>query len=182
MLEQCCACSKQCCNAVLRLKSSLRTVSCNITLSSLIFRVAAPQFYHVDLYSVSLLQNNPASGCTCWQPVRLLNQPTNRLRLVSLSSWSVEQNVRDTPMTTRVAEGAKRVRHEKRETTRKARKNGLSRSSDFLAWKLKCWKDKQVKRDLRVCFAAVSSLALTPHSPSLNQGHPARIIVQNHLT
>ena len=65
MLEQCCAYSKQCCNAVLRLKSSLRTVSCNITLSSLIFRVAAPQFYHVDLYSVSLLQKQSASGCTC---------------------------------------------------------------------------------------------------------------------
>ena len=41
--------------------------------------------------------------------------------------------MRDTPMTTGVAEGAKREGHEKRETTREARKNGLSRSSDFLA-------------------------------------------------
>ena len=36
-------------------------------------------------------------------------------------------------MTTRVTEGARRERHDKRETTLKARENGLSRSSDFLA-------------------------------------------------
>ena len=33
MLEQCCNLSKQCCNTVLRLKSSLRIVSCNVTLT-----------------------------------------------------------------------------------------------------------------------------------------------------
>ena len=57
----------------------------------------------------------------------------DRLRAVSLFSWSVEQNARDTQMTTRVTEAARRERHEKRETTRKAREDGLSRSSDFLA-------------------------------------------------
>ena len=36
-----------------------------------------------------------------------------------------EKNVRDTQMTTRVTEGASRERHDKRETTRKARENGL---------------------------------------------------------
>ena len=34
-----------------------------------------------------------------------------RLRAVSLFSWSVEQNARDTTMTTRVTEGARRERH-----------------------------------------------------------------------
>ena len=33
-----------------------------------------------------------------------------RLRAVSLFSWSVEQNARDTQMTTRVTEGARRER------------------------------------------------------------------------
>ena len=32
---------------------------------------------------------------------------TNRLRAVSLFSWSVQQNVRDTQMTTRVTKGAR---------------------------------------------------------------------------
>ena len=41
----------------------------------------------------------------------------NRLRAVSLFSWSVEQNARDTQMTTRVTEGARRERHDQRETT-----------------------------------------------------------------
>ena len=62
-----------------------------------------------------------------------LSQAVDRVRVVSLFSWSVEQNARDTQMTTRVTEGARRERHNKRETTRKARENGLSRSSDFLA-------------------------------------------------
>ena len=34
-----------------------------------------------------------------------------RLRAVSIFSWSVEQNARDTQMTTRVTEGARRERH-----------------------------------------------------------------------
>ena len=52
---------------------------------------------------------------------------------------SPSSKTRDTQMATRVTDGARRERHEKRETTRKARENGLSRSSDFLASKLKCW-------------------------------------------
>ena len=36
---------------------------------------------------------------------------STRLRAVSLFSWSVEQNARDTQMTTRVNEGARRERH-----------------------------------------------------------------------
>ena len=55
-------------------------------------------------------------------------------------------------MATRVTDGARRERHEKRETTRKARENGLSWSSDFLASELKCWQTRHVKRDLRVCL------------------------------
>ena len=38
-------------------------------------------------------------------------------------------------MTTRVTEGTRREEHDKRETTRKARENGLSRSSDFFGMK-----------------------------------------------
>ena len=38
-------------------------------------------------------------------------------------------------MSTRVTDGARRERHEKRETTRKAIENGLSRSSDFFGAK-----------------------------------------------
>ena len=36
-----------------------------------------------------------------------------RLQVVSLFSWSVEQNARDTRMTTRVTEGTRRERHDK---------------------------------------------------------------------
>ena len=52
-------------------------------------------------------------------------------------SWSINQNVnvRDTQMTMRMTEDARQERHEKRETTGKARENGLSRSSDFLGMK-----------------------------------------------
>ena len=39
-------------------------------------------------------------------------KPLFRLRAVSLFSWSVEQNVQDTQMTTRVTEGARRERHD----------------------------------------------------------------------
>ena len=34
-----------------------------------------------------------------------------RLRAVSLFPWSIEQNARDTQMTTRVTQGARRERH-----------------------------------------------------------------------
>ena len=44
------------------------------------------------------------------------------------------------------------ARRDKRETTRKVKENGLSRSRDFLAWKLKCWQARQMKSDLRVCL------------------------------
>ena len=52
-------------------------------------------------------------------------------------SWSINQNVnvRDTQMTMRMTEGVRQERHEKRETTRKARENGLSRYSDFFGMK-----------------------------------------------
>ena len=39
-------------------------------------------------------------------------KPFFRLRVVSLFSWSVEQNVQNTQMTTRVTEGARRERHD----------------------------------------------------------------------
>ena len=39
----------------------------------------------------------------------------HRLRAVSLFSWCIEQNARDTQTITRVTEGARRERHEKRE-------------------------------------------------------------------
>ena len=65
----------------------------------------------------------------------IISRQDYRLRAVSLFSWSVEQNARDTQMTTRLTEGARRERHKKRETTRKARENGLSRSSDFFGIK-----------------------------------------------
>ena len=50
-------------------------------------------------------------------------------------SWSINQNVRDTQMTMHMTEDARQERHEKRETTRKARENGLSQSSDFFGMK-----------------------------------------------
>ena len=43
-----------------------------------------------------------------------LRSGDHRQRAVSLFSWSVEQNARDTQMTTRVTEGARRERHDKR--------------------------------------------------------------------
>ena len=58
----------------------------------------------------------------------------------------------DTQVATRVTDGARQERHEKIETTRKARENGLPRSSEFLAWKLKCWQARHVKRDFRVAW------------------------------
>ena len=50
-------------------------------------------------------------------------------------SWSINQNVRDTQMTMHMTEDARQERHEKTETTRKARQNGLSQSSDFFGMK-----------------------------------------------
>ena len=50
-------------------------------------------------------------------------------------SWSINQNAQDTQMTMCMTEDARRERHKKRETTRKARENGLSRSSDFFGMK-----------------------------------------------
>ena len=74
----------------------------------------------------------------------------NRLPAVSLFSWSVKQNAWDTQMTMRMTEGMRRERHNKRETTCQPKENSLSWSSDFLAWKLKCWQAR--KCDLRVCL------------------------------
>ena len=39
-------------------------------------------------------------------------KPLFRLRAVSLFAWSVEQNVQDTQIITRVTEGARRERHD----------------------------------------------------------------------
>ena len=49
----------------------------------------------------NLLESNSYASCQ-----------STRLRAVSLFSWSVEQNARDTQMITRVTEGARRERHE----------------------------------------------------------------------
>ena len=79
----------------------------------------------------------------------------NYLRLRAVSLFSVVRRAgktRETQMATRVTDGARWERHEKRETAHKARENGLSRSSDFWASKLKCWQARHVKRDLRVCL------------------------------
>ena len=51
----------------------------------------------------------------------------------SLFFCSPLSKTRDTQMATRETDGARWERHEKRETTGKARENGLSRSSDCLA-------------------------------------------------
>ena len=45
-------------------------------------------------------------------PIRASSTLRARLRAVSLFSWSVEQNARDTQMTTRVSEGTRRERHD----------------------------------------------------------------------
>ena len=71
----------------------------------------------------------------------------------SLFSWFGKLNAQEKQMNTRMTEGTMRQeRHKKRQTNHKARENGLSRSSDFLAWKLKRWKAKYVHCDLRVCL------------------------------
>ena len=51
----------------------------------------------------------------------------------SLFFLSPSSKTPETANTTRVTKGARRERHDKRETTREARENGLSRSSDFMA-------------------------------------------------
>ena len=55
------------------------------------------------------------------------------IRAVSLFSWSVNQNARETQMTTRVTEGARRERHDKSFSSRSAallsRVSGLRRST-----------------------------------------------------
>ena len=56
----------------------------------------------------------------------------SRLQAVSLYSV-VRRAKRETQMATCMTDGARWERHKERETTPKARENGLSRSSDFLA-------------------------------------------------
>ena len=55
------------------------------------------------------------------------------IRAVSLFSWSVDQNARETQMTTRVTEGARQERHDKSFSSRAAallsRVSGLRRST-----------------------------------------------------
>ena len=50
----------------------------------------------------------------------------HRLRAVSLFSWSIEENARDTQTTTRETEGARRERHEKRLNLTKKRDSSQS--------------------------------------------------------
>ena len=56
----------------------------------------------------------------------------------SLFFCSPSNKTRDMQMATCGTDGAIWERHEERETTHKARENGLSWSSEFLASKLKC--------------------------------------------
>ena len=64
-------------------------------------------YFYLHIVSIATIYNILISfwprveGCSCV-----------RLRAVSLFSWSVEQNARDTQMTTHVTEGARRVRHD----------------------------------------------------------------------
>ena len=55
-----------------------------------------------------------------------------RLRAVSLFSWSVEQNVRDTQMKTRVTEGARRATHAQRSHARALPLLNLKKKGDCL--------------------------------------------------
>ena len=57
-----------------------------------------------------------AIGLSLLNLVRLLIQGALRLQAVSLFAWSVEKIARNTQMTTRVTEGARRERHDKRES------------------------------------------------------------------
>ena len=67
--------------------------------------------------------------------LRTLNSqhPQNhRLRAVSLFPWSVAQNTRDTQMTTRVTEGAKRERHDLVSRVSRPRRSTLARACTLL--------------------------------------------------
>ena len=67
--------------------------------------------------------------------LRTLNSqhPQNhRLRTVSLFPWSVAQNTRDTQMTTRVTEGAKRERHDLVSRVSRPRRSTLARACTLL--------------------------------------------------
>ena len=67
--------------------------------------------------------------------LRTLNSqhPQNhRLRTVSLFPWSVAQNTRDTQMTTRMTEGAKRERHDLVSRVSRPRRSTLARTCTLL--------------------------------------------------
>ena len=67
--------------------------------------------------------------------LRTLNSqhPQNhRLRTVSLFPWSVAQNTRDTQMTTRVTEGAKREKHDLVSRVSRPRRSTLARACTLL--------------------------------------------------
>ena len=70
-----------------------------------------PYYFHWPVSQANKGTSIPLCGTE--QGDSALEQPrshcfSGRLRAVSLFSWSVEQNVRDTQMTTRVTEGARR--------------------------------------------------------------------------
>ena len=72
-----------------------------------------------------------------WEPL-FWRDPLVRLRAVSLFSWSVEQNARDTQITTRVTEGARRERHDARvHTARSLTPSGYFLVSDH--WIFAFW-------------------------------------------
>ena len=83
------------------------TQRCNIVAT--LFRIAPASFQHCNAWSA---KNRP------WKSLGLIKKLISclknwsfvfdRLRAVSLFSWSVEQNVRDTQMTTHVTKGARR--------------------------------------------------------------------------
>ena len=60
------------------------------------------------------------------------NEEVIRVRAVSLFSWSVEQMAPDTPMTTRVTEGARQERHALVSRVSRLRRSTLARASTSL--------------------------------------------------
>ena len=71
-----------------------------------------------------------------------------QLLLTKLRAVSLFSVVHRAKGETRVTDGARQERHEKRETTRKARENGLSRSSDFFGVSTEVLTARHVKRAL----------------------------------
>ena len=67
------------------------------------------------LHNLKKCQFFPLFNSCVVEKLSKTNDALCRLQAVSLFSWSVQQNARDTQMTTRVSEGAIRERHHKRD-------------------------------------------------------------------